>query len=290
MPFYIAFFVLSGASLHLDSLWEVGLLCVVYLLARFAGKAIGAAAGGLLSRCSKRIWINIPLALVPQAGVAIGLVVLLETNEHIPTQMARYIAAIVLAAVTINEIIGPLLVRLSLNRTGEANMDRPRLMEFMSEEFILTDIEASDKWDAIRQLVDFLYRTHKVAGVTAEELYESVVEREKSMSTAVGDGVAIPHGRIPKGPDIQGVLGVCRQGVDFESPDGKPVGLIMLIATPAEHEEKHVQVMAGLCAMASDPIIRNRLSAAIDPHDAWEIIEHEEARNYTSDQWAAAPR
>jgi mannitol/fructose-specific phosphotransferase system IIA component (Ntr-type) len=54
----------------------------------------------------------------------------------------------------------------------------------------------------------------------------------------------------------------------------------MLIVTPDEHEEKHIQVMAGLCAMASDPIIRRRLSAAIDPHDAWEIIEHEEIRNY----------
>jgi Kef-type K+ transport system membrane component KefB len=257
---YTCFFTLAGVSLHLDSLASVGLLCVVYLVARFAGKAIGAACGGLVSRCSPRLWTNIPMALVPQAGVAIGLVVL--------------------AAVTINEIAGPLLVRLSLVRASEVDMDRPRLMEFMSEEFILTDIQASDKWDAIRQLVDFLCLTHKVVGVTPDELYESVVEREKSMSTAVGDAVAIPHGRIPKGPDIQGVLGVCPDGVDFDAPDKKPVGLIMLIVTPDEHEEKHIQVMAGLCAMASDPIIRRRLSAAIDPHDAWEIIEHEEIRNY----------
>lgn len=277
---YTCFFTLAGVSLHLDSLASVGLLCVVYLVARFAGKAIGAACGGLISKCSPRLWTNIPMALVPQAGVAIGLVVLVESDKFIPSEVGNYIGAIVLAAVTINEIAGPLLVRLSLVRANEVNMDRPRLMEFMSEEFILTDIQASDKWDAIRQLVDFLCRTHKVVGVTPDELYESVVEREKSMSTAVGDAVAIPHGRIPKGPDIQGVFGICPNGVDFDAPDDKPVGLIMLIVTPDEHEEKHIQVMAGLCAMASDPAIRKRLSAAIDPHDAWEIIEHEEIRSY----------
>jgi len=276
---YTCFFTLAGVALHLDSLASVGLLCVVYLVARFAGKALGSVAGGLLSKCSPRIWTNIPLALVPQAGVAIGLVVLIKSDQS-TQDVGFYVGAIVLAAVTVNEIIGPLLVRLSLVRANEVDMDRPRLMEFMSEEFILTDIEAEDKWDAIRQLVDFLYKTHKVVGVTPDELYESVVEREKSMSTAVGDAVAIPHGRIPKGPDIQGVFGICPEGVDFDAPDDKPVGLIMLIVTPAEHEEKHIQVMAGLCAMASDPAIRKRLLAAIDPHDAWEIIAHEEIRNY----------
>ena len=277
---YTCFFTLAGVSLHLDVLAEAGLICVAYLLARFAGKAIGSAVGGALSRCSMRIWTNIPLALVPQAGVAIGLVVLIESDQYIPSEISRYVAAIVLAAVTINEIIGPLMTRLALVRAGEVDMDRPRLMEFMSEEFILTDLKADDKWDAIRQLVDFLCSTHNVEGVTTEQLCESITEREKSMTTALGSGVAIPHGRIPKGADIQGVIGISNDGVAFDAPDGKVVHVIMLIVTPAGHEERHVQVMAGLCAMASNRMIRTRLASATDAHDAWEIIEGEKPRSY----------
>jgi len=279
---YTCFFTLAGVSLHLDAFTSVSvvLLCAAYLVARFAGKAIGAAVGGVLARCSRRIWVNIPLALVPQAGVAIGLVVLLESDQNIPGGIASYIGAIVLAAVTVNEIIGPLLVRLSLVRAGEVNMDRPRVMELVSEEFILTDLQANDKRDAIRQLVDFFYLTHEVEDITADELYESIVQREESMSTALGDGIAIPHGQIPKGADIQGVLGICPQGVAFDAPDGKSVRLIMLVVTPVEHEERHVQVMAALCAMMSDEATRTRLVAVIDPHDAWEIIRAQEPRNY----------
>jgi fructose PTS system EIIBC or EIIC component len=279
---YTCFFTLAGVSLHIETFASVSvvMLCMAYLAARFAGKAIGAATGGIVTRCSKRIWLNIPTALIPQAGVAIGLVVLIETDQHIPQDVASYIGAIVLAAVTVNEIIGPLLVRMSLVRAGEVDMDRPRLMEFMSEEFILTDLQADDKWDAIRQLVDFLYRTHHVEGITAEELCESVVKREESMTTALGDGVAIPHGEIPDGDDIQGVLGICREGIPFDASDGKDVNLIMLIVTPTEHEERHVWVMAALCAMVSNKTLHARLTAAIDPHDAWEIIRTQEPHNY----------
>ncbi len=100
------------------------------------------------------------------------------------------------------------------------------------------------------------------------------------MSTALGKGVAIPHGRTSKGPAIQGVLGICREGIDFDAPDGKPVRIIMLIVTPENHDDRHLQVMAGLSAMVSDEMIRTRLIAAINANDAWEVIEGEEARNY----------
>jgi mannitol/fructose-specific phosphotransferase system IIA component (Ntr-type) len=100
------------------------------------------------------------------------------------------------------------------------------------------------------------------------------------MSTALGEGVAIPHGRLDSGPEIQGVLGICRQGVDWGAPDGKPVQLIVLIVTPKDHEAKHLQVLASLAAMVSDEAIRSRLIAAVNANDAWEIIEAEENRNY----------
>lgn len=277
---YIFFFAMAGASLHLAALLHVGLLCIGYLFARSIGKGLGAALGGMLARSSRRIWLNVPLALVPQAGVAIGMVVLIGEQATIPVAVREAMGAVVLAAVTVNEILGPLLTQVALRRSKEVDKDRPRLIEFLQEEFILTGLTASDKWDAIRQLVAFLMRTHRTEHTTLEHLYATIKEREDSMSTALGDGVAIPHGRLDDGPEIQGVLGICRQGVDWGARDGKPAQLIALIATPKDHEEKHLQVLASLAAMVSDEAIRSRLIAAVNANDAWEIIEAEENRNY----------
>ncbi len=277
---YVCFFTLAGASLHLGSLLEVGGLAVVYFAARLLGKGLGTALGGMVGKCSKRIWVNMSFSLVPQAGVAIGLVVLLDGDQIIPAEMTRQVGAIILAAVTINEVVGPFFTKSALLRSGENNRDRQRLVEFMAEEFIMVDLKAADQWDAIRQLTAFLMRTHRVEHITQEELCETIIEREKEMSTGMGEGIALPHGRIKKGRNIQGVIGICRDGIDFDAPDGKPVQLIMLIVTPEEQASMHLKVMASLSAMVSNETIRNRLIAAISPEDAMEVIESEEARDF----------
>lgn len=277
---YICFFTMAGASLHISSLTEAGGLAAVYFAARLAGKGLGAALGGIVGKCSRRIWLNMSFALVPQAGVAIGLTILLANDKHIPLELTRAIGAIILAAVTLNEIVGPILTKAALIRSGEAYCDRPRLVEFLAEEFITVGLTARDKWDAIYQLVGFLTRAHRVEHISAQELYQTVVQRENEMSTAIGKGIALPHGRIEKGPAIQGVLGIFREGINFGAPDGEPVRLVMLIVTPREHATLHLKVLASLAAMARDESIRTRLMAAISPEDAMEVIESKEARDY----------
>ncbi|MEE9369010.1 MAG: PTS sugar transporter subunit IIA [Pontiella sp.] len=277
---YICFFTLAGASLHLDSMMEVGGMALVYFASRFVGKGLGAALGGVLGKCSRRLWQNMSFSLVPQAGIAIGLVVLLDADEHMPREMTNAVGAIILAAVTINEIVGPFFTKAALIRSKEHGRDRERLVEFMAEEFIMVDLKATDQWDAIRQLTAFLMRTHRVEHITQEELYQTIIDREKQMSTGMGEGIALPHGRIKKGRSIQGVIGISREGIDFDAPDGKPVKLIMLIVTPESAKNMHLKVMGSLSAMVSDETVRNRLIAAISPEDAMEVIESEEARGF----------
>ena len=142
------------------------------------------------------------------------------------------------------------------------------------------DLKAEDKWDAIRRLSGFLMRTHRVEHISEDELYASVCAREEEMSTAIGEGIAIPHGHVDKGPAIQGVMGICREGIDFDAPDGEPVRLILLIATPQDKRDLHLKVLASLSRMMSNPKIRNRLIAALSPEDAMEVIESEEVRDY----------
>jgi PTS system fructose-specific IIC component len=277
---YVCFFTLAGASLHLDSMMEVGGLALVYFASRFVGKGLGAALGGMIGKCSKRLWQNMSFSLVPQAGIAIGLVVLLDTDESMPREMTHAVGAIILAAVTINEIVGPFFTKAALVRSKEAGLDRERLVEFMAEEFITVDLKATNRWDAIRELVAFLMLTHRVEHITAEELCETIIKREKEMSTGLGNGIAIPHGRIKKGKAIQGVMAICHEGIDFDAPDGEPVKLIMLIVTPEKKKDMHLKVLGSLSAMVSDEAIRTRIMAAISPEDAMEVIESEEARGF----------
>jgi mannitol/fructose-specific phosphotransferase system IIA component (Ntr-type)/NhaP-type Na+/H+ or K+/H+ antiporter len=277
---YVCFFTLAGVSLHLEAMLAVGVAAVIYVGARMFGKSIGAALGGIVGKCSGRIWQNMSYALFPQSGIAIGLVILLGNDAFIPETIKQTVSAIILAGVTISEILGPFCTKAALVRSGEANRDRQRLVEFLAEEFIVVDLKAMDKWDAIRQLVSFMMLTHRVEHITQDELYQSIVEREKDMSTAMGHGIAIPHGHIKKGPAIQGVMAICRNGVDFDAPDGESVKLIMLIVTPEDKKDMHLKVLASLSAMVSNEAIRTRLTAAISPEDAMDVIESEEARDY----------
>lgn len=276
---YVCFFTLAGVSLHLSAMLAVGVAALVYIGARVFGKTVGAALGGLVGKSSWRIRRSMLIALYPQSCIAIGLVVLLGNETAIPEAIRQSVGAIILAGVTVTEILGPFCTKAALVRSGEAGRDRQRLVEFLAEEFIVVGLNPVDKWDAIRQLVAFLMRTHRVEHISQEELCESVFEREKELSTAMGKGIAIPHGRIPKGPAIQGVMGICRKGIDFDAPDGEPVRLIMLICTPEDKKDMHLKVLSSLSAMVRDESIRTRLLAAISSEDAMEVIESKEVRD-----------
>lgn len=115
-PILMLFFVLSGSELNLSILPTVGLFGIIYVLARVAGKCIGAFAGAKLMKMPPAVAKYLGLALVPQAGVAIGLS-LLATS--IVPQYGSTIRAIVLCGTFIYEIIGPVLAKFSLHKAGE---------------------------------------------------------------------------------------------------------------------------------------------------------------------------
>jgi len=122
--------------------------------------------------------------------------------------------------------------------------------------------------------------THRVLGRLRATLYATIEERERELTTAIGKGAAIPHGRIEDGSGIRGVLAICPEGVNFHAHDGELVHLIMLVVTPKGYEREHLEVMASLAQMVSDERLRTRLQAAIDANDAWEVIESEDSRDF----------
>ncbi len=116
MPFYIAFFVLSGASLHVDALAHLGILGIAYVLMRPLGKFVGSYITGRIVKAEPVIVNNLGMALLPQAGVAIGLALSL-TEIH--PELGQSISVIILSSVIVYEALGPFLTKIALGRAKE---------------------------------------------------------------------------------------------------------------------------------------------------------------------------
>lgn len=115
-PIFMMFFVISGAELNLSVLPTIGVVGIVYVLARVAGKWLGATLGAVMMKSDPAIKKYLGPTLIPQAGVAIGLT--LVAQEVVP-QYAQVIRAVVLCGTFIYEIIGPMVAKICLQRAGE---------------------------------------------------------------------------------------------------------------------------------------------------------------------------
>jgi Kef-type K+ transport system membrane component KefB/mannitol/fructose-specific phosphotransferase system IIA component (Ntr-type) len=274
------FFTLAGMHLSFDHLERAGLLVVLYFGARFAGKLISADVALRAAQATDRVRRNLGFALVPQAGVAVGLVLLIQEDPRF-TDVAGLFAAVVLSVVTVNEIVGPVLTRFALARAGEVDRDRLRLIDFLQEEHILTDFQAPTKEIAIARMVDLLLRTHGLIGIDRETLLASVLEREAQGSTCLGGGLAVPHGILPEGEPMVGFMALSRDGLDFETPDGRPVHCMVLLATAPDEGDRHLQVLAALArTVGSDRAFQEQLFDSKSPAHAYELLHGEESEGF----------
>ncbi len=274
------FFTLAGMHLSFDHLEQAGLLIVLYFAARIAGKMISADLALRAAQATERVRQNLGLALVPQAGVAVGLVLLVQEDPRF-VDSADLFAAVVLSVVAVNEIVGPVLTRFALGRAGEVGRDRLRLIDFLQEEHILTDFVAPTKEIAISNLVDMLLRTHSMRGVDRETLLASVQEREDQGSTCLGGGLAVPHGILPEGEPMVGFMALSRTGLSFDTPDGRPVHCMVLLGTAPEERERHLQVLAALArTVGTDRAFQDQLFDSKSPAHAYELLHGEESEDF----------
>ena len=116
-PFMLVFFVLAGASLHVHALAGIGLLAVAYVALRAAGKILGAGLGGRLGGAEPGLGPRIGLALMPQAGIALGLALIAE--QRFP-DLGATLLPLVIAATVVFELLGPACTRIALQRAGES--------------------------------------------------------------------------------------------------------------------------------------------------------------------------
>jgi len=149
-----------------------------------------------------------------------------------------------------------------------------RLSDILTPRQIRVPLSAETKPGIIEELVDILDRDGKLADRDAT--LRAVLERESLRTTGIGNALAIPHGRTDAVREVAIAIGKTARPVDFESIDGQPIALAILLVSPADQIGLHIQTLARISRLVNLDGFRRALAAASTPEEAFEIIRAKE--------------
>lgn len=115
------------------------------------------------------------------------------------------------------------------------------LGDFLSRDAVVTDIKASSKKQVLQALSE---KASELTGLSAREIFDTIIQREKLGSTGVGNGVAIPHGKFGKYDRITGIFARLTKPVDFDALDDQPVDVIVMLIAPEEAGADHLKALS----------------------------------------------
>ena len=149
------------------------------------------------------------------------------------------------------------------------------LADILSKEQIIPDLRASNRWEAIDELIDNLVATGKIQPGDRDAVTAAVKKRETSMSTGIGFGIGIPHASTDLIYEVVGALGRSNKGVNFEALDNQPVKLVMLFLVPQGQFQKHLHTLANIAKLLHKAEFRQALEQAADAQAMLAVIrEH----------------
>jgi PTS system nitrogen regulatory IIA component len=148
------------------------------------------------------------------------------------------------------------------------------LSQLLPPERIRIPLAGSSKDDLLRELVDVLHAAGEVGDPS--EVLRAVREREAVLSTGIGNGVAIPHGKSGQVTALAMAAGVTREPVDFEALDGRPVSLFFLLVGPESAAGDHVKALSRISRLVRSDVFRRRLAEAASPADFHAILTEAE--------------
>jgi len=218
------------------------------------------------------------MSLLPHGGVAVGLILIVQGNPNL-ADYEPIVTTVGLAALAINQLLGPSATRFALGRAGEDHKDRPRLLDFLQEQRITTSLTQGTREEIIRQLSSMLYSTSQLE-MNQEDFVQRVINRDATETTCLGEGLMIPHAIISEGSEIKGVLGISSKGLQLDAPDGRPVHAVLLLATPETERNKHLEVLAAFAtAITRDVNLREQLYHSRSPAHAYDVLHADEAED-----------
>jgi len=149
-----------------------------------------------------------------------------------------------------------------------------RIQDLLSKKLIIEHLSSRDKPGVISELVNHL--TLQEQGLDAREILRVLLERENLGSTGIGEGVAIPHGKMKDLKDFFILFGRSREGIDFQSMDNKPAHLFFLLLAPEDSATTHLKVLARISRLLMDAGFRKSLMEAPSASEIYSIIVQED--------------
>ena len=151
-----------------------------------------------------------------------------------------------------------------------------RIDDFLAEDMVVAALEGRRKDDVIEELAEVVSRHHPE--IDNRQLVNALQDRERLNRTALGEGVAIPHGRLPGVKRVVAAFGRSPQGVDFNSLDGKPTHLFFLLVAPEDSAGAHLKALARISRLLKDDAFRARLMQAEDAASLYRVIREEDSK------------
>jgi fructose-specific phosphotransferase system IIA component len=151
-----------------------------------------------------------------------------------------------------------------------------KLSDLLNENAICTSLESTAKDDVIKELVNLLEEAHSIK--SGGEILDRVVEREAMMSTGIGNGVAIPHGKARSIHSLLAACGIAPEGLDFQSVDGETVNLFIILVSPEEFRGPHVRTLANISRLLKEEDTRERLKNCKTPQEFLDTLKQAEAK------------
>ncbi|RLA86850.1 MAG: PTS sugar transporter subunit IIA [Deltaproteobacteria bacterium] len=151
-----------------------------------------------------------------------------------------------------------------------------KIVEILDEGAIVEEISSRDKKGVLEELVGVLVKEGRVPD--GKEAIQVLLEREKLGSTGIGEGIAIPHGKLPDLKNVVCAFGRSRPGIDFEAVDNRPVHLFFLLLAPENSAGEHLKALARISRLLKDNHFRQRLLEAKDKKEIYEIIVEEDEK------------
>ncbi len=149
-------------------------------------------------------------------------------------------------------------------------------MEYLDEEWMIPELQGTDKASILKELSSVLVKPCQVTSV--EELLQVIVDREKLGSTGIGEGIAIPHGRLKKLKKFIISFGRSSRGVDFDSIDQKPSQLFFLVMAPENSAVDNLKLLGRIVTLLKEPSFKRRLIEAPSRKDLFQIISEEDEK------------
>ncbi len=153
-----------------------------------------------------------------------------------------------------------------------------KLTDFVEPQAILPQLKATERDDAIRELVQALVDASAVDASLQEELLKLILDREKKGSTGFGKGVAVPHVKHERIKRMAAAIGVSHQGVDFNALDRAPVYSIVLLLSPKDKPDEHLQAMENIFSNLQKDTFRKFLRQATEVEHVKDLLDEADAQ------------